>query len=53
MVRDSRTGDYPDPDQTWWDPIHLDSAQQDGPVLSDAQVQQWLRDGFLIVSGLW
>ena len=51
MVRNAQANPYADT-ELWWDPIALDSGAG-GPIFSDAQVQQWLSDGFLVISGLW
>ena len=52
MVRNAKADPYAD-QQLWWDPIQLDSTDDTGPVLTEEQVQQWLEDGFLAVTGLW
>jgi hypothetical protein len=57
MVRNAKADPYAG-QKLWWDPIELDrdSSQQspsDAPVLTEAQVKQWLEDGFLVVTGLW
>ena len=42
MVRNALADPYAET-ELWWEPIQLDSSN-DGPVLTEAQVQQWLRD---------
>ena len=51
MVRNAQANPYAE-QELWWDPIALDS-ESEGPVLTEDQVQQWLENGFLIVTGLW
>ena len=43
MVRNALADPYAET-ELWWEPIQLDSSNVDGPVLTEAQVQQWLRD---------